>query len=305
MNQTFAFVLVIIAMLIGAGMLFTFMGETESDTITDASSTEKLDAILDRLDAIESRQADVDREVGALRQAATRPVVIPPGELDAAVDRALARRIPAGTGGMNPAHGDGAGDEEAVAAAADEGKPSVAARLRRLEDPNLKGRERWALLAELAEEGLLDDAIETLEARAEKNAGNPDAQVDLGEAYISKIIDGKVSFMERGNLANKAYAAYDKAISLDPDHLRARVDKGTSYYWSPPQLGLEKKALKELEHAARIQSTMKPEDDFARTHWMIGNLHERMGEREKARAAWKRGLDRFPDNKELLEKLKD
>lgn len=295
-------VLVMILGLFGFAALFLAGSDVDSSTIGETSDSAKLDAILDRLDAIEERQSSTESEVGALRRSKdSAPVSIGPGQLDAAVERALARRMPGG---------DLPGGPETVAAATEEMVEEatgidMAEAMRMLSDPDIKGGKRFELLAKLASEGKIDEVIAALKERAAEDAGNPDAHNELGEAYIAKIVGGKANMMEQGILSAAAHKAYDKALDLDPDHLRARLNKGANYFWSPPQLGLEGKALEQLEHAVRIQGGMEAQDDFADTHMMVGTLHQRMGNMDKAREAWQRGLDRHPNNKQLRDKLKN
>lgn len=284
-----------IAIAVVVGYLAMEAGDEGGGDIQDSTSDTKLAAVIDRVNELEERNRELERDLSAARRSPGEPGVTA-AEVEAIVSRLLAAR----------GRGEVAADEPEAAEAppeADAEPLDIKSALASLADPNIAYDDRWEILMQLSAAGLTDDVIAHYEQLAKERAGDPEVHTDLGEAYIAKLIGGTTNFMEQGTLSAKALKAYDKALELDPDHWRARVNKGASLYWSPPQLGRQGEALKELERAAGLQAKMEPQDGFSGTHLMIGNLYQQLGKPDEARAAWQRGLDRFPNDKDLRKQI--
>lgn len=171
-----------------------------------------------------------------------------------------------------------------------------------LTDPEIGTLEKEELWQELRKEGRLDDVIAAFERAAELDPDNPDAQVDLGWAYIQKIMDvgdGPLA----GFWATKANQAFDDALALDPGHWDARFTKAVSLSHWPKFLGKSNEAISEFETLTEIQSTLPSDPDHALSYLFLGNLYLDSGEKDKAIAAWQQGLALFPDNADLAKQL--
>lgn len=167
-------------------------------------------------------------------------------------------------------------------------------------DPETLHDEQQQAWRRLARAGLLDEAVSNLEEYAAAHPDDPDAQSDLGHAYIQKVL--AVNDLEKGVWAMKAHASYDRALELDDHHWEARFSKAVSYAFAPPAFGLQSKAVEHFEILRSQQEVREPQGHFAYTYSMLGNVYQGMGEQEKAREVWRTGAELFPDRRELQEK---
>jgi len=211
------------------------------------------------------------------------------GGLDAAVERWMER---------NAAASDGA----EVASADTPNKAAVDAYLSQLLSGELGGLEYEELWQKIREEGLTDEVVTEFERLAEASPHDPDAQVDLGNAYVQKIFD-----VGQGPLAGvygqKADEAFDDALALDDKHWGARFTKATSLSNWPAFLGKQPEAIRQFEILRQQQESGTARDSHARTYYFLGNMYQQTGEPDKALAAWRDGLSRFPDNDQLRQQL--
>jgi tetratricopeptide (TPR) repeat protein len=167
----------------------------------------------------------------------------------------------------------------------------------------LRGKsDYWSnaeLYKKLFEAGLMDELIEEFEIAAEGAPGDPQAQMDLGNAYLAHLqLD-----QSKWPLSQKADAAFDKVLAIDEHHWSARFTKAMSYTFWPDFLGKKKEAISHFERLVAQQDTMPVQGHEANTYVFLGNLLEQRGETDKARATWERGLRRHPDDAQLRQKL--
>ncbi|MEM7231071.1 MAG: tetratricopeptide repeat protein [Planctomycetota bacterium] len=172
----------------------------------------------------------------------------------------------------------------------------------RLLDPELRGSERQALWNKAVERGALGDLIAAFEARAKENPNDPDAQSDMGDAYIQKIFT--VEGPAKGLWSMKANAAYDKALAVDETHWKSRFSKAVNYSFNPPVLGLQPKAIEQFEILRKQQEAGDPQPHFAETYLYLGNLYANQGKDDKAQEVYQRGLEIHPDSGSLKGKVK-
>jgi len=107
---------------------------------------------------------------------------------------------------------------------------------------------------------------------------------------------------------NYAYSLSDRGINLEQalEMINIALEsqpENTSYLdtygWIQYKLGNNEKAIEYIEKAARS------EDATAEVFEHLGEVYLAMGNEQKAIESWKRGLDRFPEDRNLLEKLKN
>jgi len=254
-------------------------------------------ALAGALSALEARDAELARALADLRalvDAAPRGEArTPVGEIDAAVERALDRR---------------AGDAPAAARAA-EPEPAPAEKPRSARDAfealtsgNLSRAEREKLWKELRETGDADQVIALFEARAKERPDDPEAQLELGQAYLQKIFsvpDGP----EKGLWAVKADQAFDQALALDDHNWEARFTKAVSLSFWPPLFGKQSSAIQNFETLVAQQDQLPQQPQFAETHLMLGNMYLQQGKTDKALAAWQKGLSYFPNHAQLAQQV--
>ena len=249
----------------------------------------RLDAIDARVDAALKSLDDVRMQVAAKEE----PARVPVGEIEAAVARALTAR-------------GAAAEVVADAEAAPAGKVAAPADAHALFDDLSAGGNSWedeqAIWKRAAEAGLTDELVALFEKRAAERPNDPEAQVDLGHAYLQKTFNAGGG-PEAGVWAIKADKAYDKALALDDHNWEGRFSKAVSLSFWPAALGKQHEAIAQFQTLVKQQAGQAQKPEFAQSHLWLGNLYTQIGEKEKAMAAWQQGLALFPDDTELQNQI--
>ncbi|MDF1836519.1 MAG: hypothetical protein P1V35_01505 [Planctomycetota bacterium] len=167
---------------------------------------------------------------------------------------------------------------------------------------NLSDGEIQKLWDKATAEGRVDELIDLFKARAEADPNNPDAQNDLGDAYIQKV-QSMGSSPKAGFVASNADKAYTKALELDPNHLDARRSKAIALSFWPPIMGKQSESIQQFELLIEKQNLVPVEPSHVQAYLLLGNMHMQMGKIEEARTAWQNGLSRFPGNEDLMRQL--
>ncbi len=264
-----------------------------SSSPAPASADPALSAAIDRIAA---QQSKLERDIADLKSAAplSEPASarIPLGEIEAAVARALdARAQPVGA-------------VEAAApasASAPSKKAGPQASYDRLE--GLSWDAAQAVWREIAESGDLDAVVAMFEANAKANPNDAEAQVELGHAYLQKLFHAGAAGPESGVWAMKADSAFDAALKIDDRNWSARFSKAMSLSHWPPVFGKQTEAIKHFEILVQQQQGIAQRDEFAETHFLLGNLYQQIGDKDRALAAWQAGLSLFPQNEQLAQQI--
>ena len=98
--------------------------------------------------------------------------------------------------------------------------------------------------------------------------------------------------------------AFDAALKLDDRHFGARFSKAFSYTFWPPFLGKGPEAIKHFEILVDRHGHEAGNEAMPIVFQSLGSEYLRAGNREKAKAAFERGLETFPDSKVLEEQLR-
>ena len=258
-----------------------------------ARSLERAEATVARLerelDAAETRI--LERRRAAPDVAASERVAV--GQLDAAVARWLAE---------HEAEAPGSAAAQTVAAPAPELQAFSLQDL--LESyANASGGEDIQLLwGRLRETGRDVELLAALEARAAELPGDAELQLALGTTYLFQIF-GRAAGPEAGEWAMKADKSFDRALELDPDLWDARFLKAVALSNWPPFMGKTNEAVEHFEILRERAATMPSDPRFAEVYLYLGNVYLQSGQREKALAAWREGLERFPGHAELARQL--
>jgi len=170
-------------------------------------------------------------------------------------------------------------------------------------NPDLTDSEFEQLWKDLADAGLLEDAIAMLEDQAAAYPENEDLQVQLGLAYLQPMNVGNIAGVEAGQWAMKADATFDRVLESNPENWDARFIKAMSYSFWPPAFGKQQAAIDHFEILVGQQTTQNSDPKFAQTHVFLGNLYFQTGQGEKAQETWASGLAQYPDNAELRAKM--
>ncbi len=265
---------------------------TEHTAPTSPEPDAALAAALDRLTA---QQSKLERELTELRSATplSEPdsARIPLGEIEAAVARALDAR-------STPALADASSSAAKPDAAPKKFEPKAAFdRVRELDWDDAQ-----AVWKEIADEGGIDAVLAMFEANAKADPNDPKAQVALGHAYLQKLFHAGAG-PEAGVWAMKADSAFDGALKLDDRNWSARFSKAMSLSHWPPVFGKQTEAIKHFEILVAQQQGAPQRAEFADTHFLLGNMYQQMGDRDRALAAWQTGLSLFPENAQLAQQI--
>ena len=167
-----------------------------------------------------------------------------------------------------------------------------------LAGPSFGNAERQAIFQKLRENGRIDEYVAAIEKLAAENPKDPDLQVALGHAYLQKLF-GVGNTPEAGPLAMKSDAAFDRALELDDHNWSARFSKAVSLSNWPAFLGRGPEAIDNFETLLEQQATQPRRPEFAMTYLFLGNMQASAGDRDKALATWRAGLELFPDQEGL------
>lgn len=163
----------------------------------------------------------------------------------------------------------------------------------------VKGEELEHLWQQLREEKRIDGVLAEIERQAALAPNNPDLQSELGKAYLQKLFDVGIGPMA-GAWGEKADKAFDRALELDDTHWEARFEKALALSNWPEFLGKRGEAVAQFELLMKQQESAPREARQASTYFFLGNIYDQAGQHDKAEATWRRGLQRFPDDENLL-----
>ena len=264
--------------------------ESEVDLL-DAKSLEG------RLHDVEGRLEESQKRLTALEE---RFEKVSKDAAEASAQARNATRILAEKGGaaaVSPA------EDEAGRKASEEEKRVEGERLLAvIRDGQIPEGGVFAMFNRLRDIGYLDKALAELEKYAKAHADDADTQVELAGAYIVKLMavpDG----MERGAWSMKSLAACEEALRSQPEHWGAQYMKGMNLSQWPAFLGKQPEAIKTFEKLIEQQERGAPEARYAQSYYQLGNTYRSAGNMEKARKVFARGLEIFPEDKQLREQL--
>ncbi|MHC4942781.1 MAG: hypothetical protein ACYTG7_07145 [Planctomycetota bacterium] len=301
------FIILIIVLSFGASFLFTNVLDRSSDDA--GSSTAQLESRMDRfaedmdqLLATNQELAETIKNLNAStnldpEQSIREPVM----SVQEAVDLWIRENRP---DLLEP------GDSKASAAGEEDGsnlsrQEQAANLLAKLNDPELDDEERWnEVWKQINDAGLMDEALALLEDNVARDPTNPDAHVALAGGYLGRLMN-TANDMEKGMYAIKADGVLDNALELDPWHWDARFTKAVSLTFYPPVMGKQGEAMKHFEILLDQQKSLPSKPNHAQTYLYLGNLHQQMGDHEKASQIWKDGLSLFPNNSDLSKQLEN
>lgn len=263
--------------------------------------TRALEALGTRLLEMSDR---LERSEARVAELANRPLLDGGGEarvsadaIAAAVERYLDEHAEHAASAGARSASEPAGGELAVAAAAfDYGNA-----LKSLIDPALSEMDREELWKQIKDAGKLDEAVAWFEQRAADAPNDPDVQVELGTAYVQKILEAGGGPLA-GKWAMKADKAWDRALEIDDHHWGARFRKAIGLSFWPPIFGKQNEAISHFETLIAQQEAGAAQPHFVETYKLLGNMYVQAGKADQAAALWKKGLELFPNDPDLLGK---
>jgi hypothetical protein len=167
------------------------------------------------------------------------------------------------------------------------------------------GRSRAPLIDEEALERAVDRALERRERRADADDAKDDAAAAsrLLAELLALDLDGLVTAAggpEAGCWGAKGAAAFERALELDETNWDARYTLAQHFYYAD----MRGDSIRQLERLIEQQQGRPAEGKHANAFVLLGNLHMDAGHADDALAAWRAGLQRFPGNAALLERLR-
>lgn len=124
-------------------------------------------------------------------------------------------------------------------------------------------------------------ALQFFERKLEENRENPD--------YLSKYAEA----LALGGQTNKAIDELKRALQLSPESVLMRTTLARMFMQ-------DKRYADALDQYQRLAQQQPKE---AEHHYNLGQIHEQLGDNEKAGRAYNEALERRPDHKEAMERL--
>ena len=280
----------------GAGAVAALSFAPSSDNAPDPVETLAADLerteMRSRLDALDRSQKELAQAIQELRSdlsTSSGSSRVSMSEIEDLVARALANAEPTA---LQP---------EAVELAESEELDAAAIARMILED-QIPYDEQQAMWEKLREAGKLEEAVAWFEQHAEANPNDANAQVDLGNAYLQKLMtlpDGPA----KGMWATKADQVFDKALELDDHHWEGRFAKAVSLSFWPPVFGKQQEAINHFETLIGQQQEGPPQPQHSQTYLLLGNMYSQMGQIDQAVATWNNGLTSHPGDEALQEQI--
>jgi tetratricopeptide (TPR) repeat protein len=147
-----------------------------------------------------------------------------------------------------------------------------------------------------------DRAEATLQSWSEVRPGEPEPLVWRARTLSQCRIPHAV-FMEQGVLVGRSNALLEEALELDPEYWTARYALALNHYYTPEFLGRTKDSIQHFEILLEQQGERTDFPEMAGPYVYLGDLYERVGRHEDAAAIWRRGIELFPEDERLQERL--
>ncbi len=195
-----------------------------------------------------------------------------------------------------------AGSSQAVQLAAETADPAEPeAAWARLKTIGLWTPEASALLDLSWEQDELDGLLKHARLAVHKNKRDADAQaVYAGLLSIKTFYTA--SYDQAYVLWTRAERTFGRALNLDPDHWEARLGKAVLYLYAE-DADLLRRAGRMLEQVLDLQATGSAEAKHAKTFLYLGEFFRLSGQESRAEAVWSQGAAKFPEDRELAEKV--
>lgn len=166
--------------------------------------------------------------------------------------------------------------------------------------------DKQALWKKIKDEGNLDQVMEELKKRAAGNPNDSEIPATLGQAELQKagvISQNGGSINEMGILGMQADQNFDAALKLDSANWEAQFFKATAMSYWPLELNKGEEVVQRLSSLIDQQEKMAAQPEFAQAYLVLGTQYQKMGQPDKAQAAWQLGAQKFPGDQTLQAKL--
>ncbi len=123
--------------------------------------------------------------------------------------------------------------------------------------------------------------------------------MNFGYAHVDKIpVEGAITQVI---LANTALTHFSAALELEETWL-GRYTRGNSYLFWPAIFGRTQLGIDDLERAIEMAKETKPRSYHGRAWAALGDGYWRLEDPAKATETYRKGLELYPDSKELKER---
>jgi pentatricopeptide repeat protein len=124
--------------------------------------------------------------------------------------------------------------------------------------------------------------------------------LNYGFAYVDKI--PAAGSITQVILANNALGEFSKAVEINANWI-ALYTRGASYLFWPKIFNKAPLGVADLQQALALQRDRPNKPYFVRTYIALGDGYCKMGEIDKAHDVWQQGLLRFPNDRQLKDRL--
>lgn len=145
-----------------------------------------------------------------------------------------------------------------------------------------------------------DRAIAFFDKLATANPHASNAHLNYGFAYVDKI--PAAGAITQVILANNALGEFTKSLEAKASWI-GYYTRGNSYLFWPRIFGRTSLGIADLNEALKIQNAEPKKSFHARVYVALGDGYWKLDDFDKATATWKQGLDLFPDNAQLKDRL--
>jgi tetratricopeptide (TPR) repeat protein len=147
---------------------------------------------------------------------------------------------------------------------------------------------------------VFDQSLQLFEKLATEHPKSANVHLNFGFAYVDKI--PAAGSITQVILANNALKEFSKAVELQPSWI-SYYTRGMSYLFWPKVFSRASLGVADLNSALEIQEREPRRAYHVKTYIGLGDGYWKTDDLEKARATWRKGLTKFPDNPALKARL--
>ncbi len=158
--------------------------------------------------------------------------------------------------------------------------------------------------------GRHDRAIEFFRTIVDENPTHARAKIELALAYVDKIptCGGLAAIVSKGTLARRSLDQLEDVIELEGSSWVVHYCLGMNHLYWPRALRHSDDSIASISVCVALQEESGDPAGhpyYERSYLILGDAYTKAREYAKARAAWRRGLELFPNSNQLRERLED
>lgn len=145
-----------------------------------------------------------------------------------------------------------------------------------------------------------DRALAFFEQLTSDNPQAAYAFLNYGLAYVDKI--PTAGSITQVLLANKSLKLFTRSVEIRPTWA-GLYTRGNSYLFWPKVFNRAPLGIADLEKAYAMQQDEPKRSYHVRVYLSLGDGYYKVGQEEKARQMWRKGLSEFPSNQQLKRRV--